>query len=121
MAPVSHRDDSFAQSHFFAFSPISTRQRSRLDRIIVGQSDGRHTFILLGIRTDPIVGAAQIAVSRMTGSSGDAANRSVAQIELSAKPIGDFLGASLIPDQIARRGKNRRLKTEGVILANNNF
>jgi hypothetical protein len=48
-------------------------------------------------------------------------SRSVAQIELSAKPIGDFLGASLIPDQIARRGKNRRLKTEGVILAHNNF
>jgi hypothetical protein len=54
MAPMSHRDDSFAQSHFFAFSLISTRQRSRLDRIIVGQSDGRHTFILLGIRADPI-------------------------------------------------------------------
>jgi hypothetical protein len=52
---------------------------------------------------------------------GDTVNGSVAQIELSAKPIGDFLGASLIPDQIARRGKNRRLKTEGVILAHNNF
>jgi len=55
------------------------------------------------------------------GSSGDAVNRSVAQIELSAKPIGDFLGASLIPDQIARRGNNRWLKTEGVILAHNNL
>ncbi|MDR3484543.1 MAG: hypothetical protein P4M05_06500 [Bradyrhizobium sp.] len=52
---------------------------------------------------------------------GDAFNRSVAQIELSAKSMGDFLCASLIPDQIARRRKNHRLKTEGVILAHNNF
>jgi hypothetical protein len=67
---------------------------------------------------------ARLAVSRCVmddGSSGDAVNRPVAQIELSAKPIGDFLGASLIPDQIARRGNNHRLKTEGMILAHNNF
>jgi hypothetical protein len=55
------------------------------------------------------------------GSSGDAANRSVALLKLSAKPISDFLRASLMPDQIARRGKNRRLKTEGVILPHNDF
>jgi hypothetical protein len=55
------------------------------------------------------------------GSSGDAVNRSVALLKLSAKPISDFLRASLMPDQIARRGKNRRLKTEGVILPHNDF
>jgi hypothetical protein len=31
--------------------------------------------------------------------------------------MGNFLGASLISDQFARRRKNRRLKTEGVIPA----
>jgi hypothetical protein len=35
--------------------------------------------------------------------------------------MGDFFGASLISDQVARRRKNSRLKTEGVIAAHDNF
>jgi hypothetical protein len=33
MAPMSHRDDSFAQSHFFAFSP-ELDEAGRLTRFL---------------------------------------------------------------------------------------
>jgi hypothetical protein len=114
-----------------ADDPPSQLSHELFARTLAGGKSSAEAMVAAGNKSYRRLGAsewessrARLAVSQCVmddGSSGDAVNGSVAQIKLSAKPIGDFLGASLIPDQIARRGKNRRLKTEGVILAHNNF
>jgi hypothetical protein len=49
---------------------------------------------------------------------GNAVIESVAQIELNAKPVSNFFRASLVSDQIARRGNNIGLPSVGVVSAN---
>ena len=51
----------------------------------------------------------------------DVVIRSVAQIELDAKSMGNFFGAPLISDQVAWRGDNIGLPSVGVVLANNDL
>jgi len=46
---------------------------------------------------------------------------SVVQIELKAKPVGDFLCAPLKPDQVSRCISHVGLPTVGVVFANNDF
>jgi hypothetical protein len=46
---------------------------------------------------------------------------SLAQIEPNAKSTGNLLSSSLITDQVARRGGDRRLPAKSMVLANNNF
>ena len=46
---------------------------------------------------------------------------SVAQIELNAKPMGNFFCAPLISDQVAWRGNNIGLPPVGMILANDDL
>jgi hypothetical protein len=47
--------------------------------------------------------------------------RSIAQIELHAKPMGNFFRAPLISDQVARRGNYIGLPPVGMILANSDL